>query len=116
MKVTTALSIVLALPIAGAAYGQMDAMQDMGHHGMNMPAPAAAAVMTHQAAAMVKAVDPAKGRVTLAHDAIKTLNWPAMTMAFSVKDRSLLDKLVVGKQVQVTLKQEGTDFVVVAVK
>lgn len=98
MKVTTALSIVLALPVAGAAYGQTESMQDMRHHSMNMPAPAAA-VMTYQATAMVKAVDLAKGRVTLAHDAIKTLNWPAMTMAFSVKDSSLLDKLIVGKQV-----------------
>ncbi|WP_395400951.1 copper-binding protein [Pseudoduganella sp. UC29_106] len=64
-----------------------------------------AKMMTHQATAVVKAIDPAAGKVTLAHEAIKSLNWPAMTMAFAVKDKMLLDKLAVGKQVRVELKK-----------
>lgn len=116
MKVIPIFLCVLTLPIASFAYGQMDATQDMGHQGMKMAAPADAAVMTHQATGMVKAVDPVKGSVTLAHGAIKSLNWPAMTMAFPVKEKNLLDKLVVGKEVQVELKKEGANYVVVAVK
>jgi Cu(I)/Ag(I) efflux system protein CusF len=41
--------------------------------------------VTYQAAAVVKQVDAANGKVTLAHEAVKSLNWPAMTMGFAVK-------------------------------
>lgn len=75
-----------------------------------------AKAMTHKAVAVVKEVDAANGKVTLAHEAVKSLNWPAMTMGFPVKDKMLLDKLAVGKKVNVELKKEGSDYVVTAVK
>lgn len=75
-----------------------------------------AKAMTHKAVAVVKEVDAANGKVTLAHEAVKSLNWPAMTMGFAVKDKMLLDKLAVGKKVNVELKKEGSDYVVTAVK
>jgi Cu(I)/Ag(I) efflux system protein CusF len=71
---------------------------------------------THAAVAVVKNVDVANGKVTLAHEAISSLKWPAMTMAFAVKDKTLFDKLAVGKKVDVELMKEGKDYVVVAVK
>lgn len=72
--------------------------------------------MTHTAIAVVKAVDPANGKVTLAHGPVKSLNWPAMTMGFAVKDKTLLDKLAVGKKVKVEFAKEGTDYIVTSVK
>ena len=75
-----------------------------------------AMTMTHKTNAVVKDVDAANGKVTLAHKAVKSLNWPAMTMAFSVKEKSLFNKLVVGKKVNVEFKKEGADYVVTAVK
>lgn len=75
-----------------------------------------AKAMTHQATAVVKSVDAANGKVTLAHDPVKSLNWPAMTMGFAVKDKMLLDKLAVGKKVNVEFMKEGADYVVTAVK
>ena len=71
---------------------------------------------THKAVAVVKGIDVAKGKVMLAHEPVKSLNWPAMTMAFAVKDKMLLDKLTVGKKVNVEFKKEGSDYVVTAVK
>ena len=71
---------------------------------------------THRAVAVVKMVDRAHGKVTLSHEAIASLKWPAMTMAFSVKDESLFDKLAAGKQVNVQLAKQGTEYVVFAVK
>ena len=80
-------------------------------------ASAGAAGMTmHQADAVVKAVDAAAGKVTLAHEPVKSLGWPAMTMGFAVKDKALFDKLVVGQKVHVELKKEGADYVVTSVK
>jgi Cu/Ag efflux protein CusF len=75
-----------------------------------------AKAMTHKAVAVVKEVDAANGKVTLAHEAVKSLNWPPMTMGFTVKDKMLLDKLTVDKKVNVEFKKEGSDYVVTAVK
>lgn len=75
-----------------------------------------AKAVTHQATAVVKAVDTDKGKVTLAHEPVKSLKWPAMTMGFTVKDKTLFDKLAVGKKVHVEFVQQGTDYVVTAVK
>lgn len=70
---------------------------------------------THQAVAIVKEVDAASGKVVLDHEPVKSLQWPAMTMSFLVKDKKLFDKLTVGKKVNVKLKQQGADYVVTAV-
>ncbi|OGS97776.1 MAG: hypothetical protein A3K04_02290 [Gallionellales bacterium RBG_16_56_9] len=75
-----------------------------------------AKTVTHTATAVVKNVDTANGKVTLAHDPVKSLNWPAMTMSFAVQDKVLLDKLAVGKKVNVEFIQQGSEYVVTAVK
>ena len=72
--------------------------------------------MTHKADAVVKDVDAANGKVTLAHEPVKSLGWPAMTMGFAVKDKMLLDKLAVDKKVHVEFKKQGDDYVITAVK
>ena len=71
---------------------------------------------THQADAVVKAVDVAGGKVTLAHEPVKSLGWPAMTMGFAVKDKALFDKLVVGQKVHVEFRKQGADYVVIQAK
>lgn len=76
----------------------------------------AKAIASHAATGIVKAVDPAKGTVTLAHEPVKSLNWPAMTMSFAVKDKKLFDKLAVDKTVNVEFVQQGGRYVVTAVK
>ncbi len=71
---------------------------------------------THNAVGVVKAVDQAKGSVTFAHEPVKSLNWPSMTMACQVKDKSLLDKLPQGKKVSFEFVQQGKEYVVTAIK
>lgn len=63
-------------------------------------APATAAV---QGTGIVKTVDLKGGSVTIAHDAIKSLKWPAMTMPFKVTHPALLEQLPAGSRVQFTL-------------
>ena len=70
----------------------------------------------HNAVGVVKNVDPAKSTVTLSHDPVKSLNWPAMTMGFTVKDKTLLDKLAVDKKVEFEFVQQGKDNVITSVK
>ncbi len=70
----------------------------------------------HQASASVKSVDAKSDTITLDHGPVPSMNWPAMTMAFKVRDKSLLDKLAVGKKVDVEFVQEGKDYVITSVK
>jgi Cu(I)/Ag(I) efflux system protein CusF len=75
-----------------------------------------ARVVTHHAIAVVQKIDRANGKVTLAHEPVQSLNWPAMTMDFSVKRKNLFDKLPVGHKVDVEFQQDGNDYVVTSVK
>jgi len=114
MKQFVALSLVLALSIAVPAVSHAQAG---GTEGTDMSKkPVAETQAAHKATGVVKKVDPKSGSVTLAHDPVKSLNWPAMTMGFQVKDKALLDKLQPGKKIEFEFVQQGKDYVVTAVK
>jgi Cu(I)/Ag(I) efflux system protein CusF len=127
MKITSTIALVLALSASGFAMAQSGGMNHASMPGMqhsDMPTaeagkngPADAQKMQmHQAVAVVKSVNPAKGSVMLAHEAIPSLNLPAMTMGFVVKESKLFDKLAVGSKVNIDIMKQGSDYVVMAVK
>ncbi|HXF65735.1 MAG TPA: copper-binding protein [Burkholderiales bacterium] len=66
----------------------------------------AAAQPTHQGSGIVKKVDPARESITLAHDPIRSLNWPAMTMDFRVRDKDKLAALKPGQKIAFELVEE----------
>lgn len=109
-------AFVLATTLAPATFAQqkMDAMKstDMS----KMPAASAPTSMSHQATGIVKKLDTKAGLVTLAHEPVKSMNWPAMTMGFMVKDKMLYDKLGVGKKVDFEFVQGKNGYEVTAVK
>lgn len=124
MKLNAIVSLTLALSVSSLALAQSGGMGNMGmkdmdmkgmDHGRSTPSKSSK-VKIHQATAVVQAVDMGKGAVTLAHDPVKSLNWPAMTMQFSVKDKALFDKLAVNKKVNVKFVQQGSDYVITSVK
>jgi Cu(I)/Ag(I) efflux system protein CusF len=143
MKTTATLSLIIALSASGIALaqpGEMNGMKDQGMKCMDMKgmkgmegmdmknmdmdkcmkmmggSDKAAAGEVHETSAVVKKADPEKGTVTLAHEPVGTLSWPAMTMAFQVKDKALFDKLNTGKKVDVEFVKDSTDYVVTSVK
>ncbi len=124
MKPIAILSVLLALSASGTALAQSASTKNMDMKGMdmktmpmdNMSSSATAKVATHQATGVVKAVDTTKGTVTLAHGPVKSLNWPAMTMTFVVKDKVFFDKLSVDKKATIDFAKQGTDYVVTSVK
>jgi len=65
---------------------------------------AASADDTVQGTGVVKSVDAAAGKLTISHDPIKAISWPAMTMGFKVADPKILAGLSAGKKIQFTLK------------
>ena len=70
----------------------------------------------HKGTGTVQKIDAAKGTVTLAHGPVKTMNWPAMTMTFEVKDKAMLDKIKQGGKVEFGFVQSGKDHVVTEIK
>jgi len=94
-------AIVLALA-ASFALTTAAAAQHAGHgdHAGQAAAPVAGTV---EGVGVVKKVDAKAGTVTLAHDPIKALNWPAMVMPFKVADKALLGQMKVGAKIRFQL-------------
>lgn len=129
--VIAAIAMSIVVPASWAQSGGMGGMggkggmdmkdMDMGKHKQGndkqgkAPANASQAKL-HKGAGTVTAVDNAKGKVTIAHGPVPTLKWPAMTMAFGVKDKALLEKLSTGKQVEFEFIQQGSDYTITAAK
>ena len=87
MKTMTRYALILTLALAAASG-------------------ATVAQSPHPATGVVKKVDATKGTVTLAHDPVKSLNWPAMTMDFHVRDKASLATLKPGQKIEFELIEE----------
>ena len=83
-------------------------------HAQAAAAPALASAHAIHAVGVVRAVDAAQARVTVAHEPIESLGWPGMTMAFRVGDPKLLGTLVPGKKIRFAFVQQGAAYVITA--
>ena len=101
MKQSVLLPLVLALALTVPA---------MGH------AQSTTQGTIHKGVGVVKRVDSAKGTITLDHESVKSLNWPGMTMSFTVKDKALLDKVQPGNKLEFEFVQQGKDYQITSVK
>lgn len=68
---------------------------------------------THFAVGVVQQADRAARVVTLAHEPVASVNWPAMTMQFAVADAALFDRLSAGRQVAFEFVERGGDYRIV---
>jgi Cu(I)/Ag(I) efflux system periplasmic protein CusF len=66
----------------------------------------------YKASGTVTKIDPAAGRVTIAHGPVQALKWPAMSMTFGVKDKALLGRAQPGKKVEFEFEKQGSDYVI----
>ena len=110
----TAVALAASVSSSITLAQKMDGMKgmDMGkEHAASAPM-----AMTHHATGVVKKLDPKAGVVSVEHEPVKSLNWPAMTMGFHVTDKGLLDKFAVGKKVEFDFEQKSQGYVVTAVK
>ncbi|MFK2902859.1 copper-binding protein [Dyella ginsengisoli] len=94
-----------------AAFAQQTDPNMPGMAGMHMAKSTQA-----QGVGIVKATDTAKGTITLQHQAIAAIGWPAMTMTFKVDPPTLLAKVKVGEKVQFTLHPDGMASTVTAIR
>ena len=116
MRRIATLPLVLAI-LATPAVAQTSGMNRMDMKGMEKNAASEIAAGTaHRGTGVVKKVDSASGNITIAHEPIKTLGWPAMTMSFKAKDPMLLSEAKPGDHVQFTVVQSGKDYVITSIK
>ncbi len=73
---------------------------------------AAAGAAAESTEAEVRKIDRDAGKVTLKHGAIRHLDMPPMTMAFPVRDRTMLDALQPGDKVRFRVSKDGGKHVV----
>ena len=114
MKSTHMILALTGALIATAAYANPPPMDPNmpGMAGMQHGAKATEA----QGVGVIRAIDTAQGTITLEHQAIASIGWPAMTMKFKVASAELLQGLKVGEKVQFTLHPAGTASTVTAIK
>ena len=88
-----------------------DTSMDMNMKGMDMKSmKMEAAPVTHHGTGTVRKIDA--GMVTLSHGPIASLNWPAMTMSFKLKDAALARGIRAGDVVDFELVRSDSDYVV----
>ncbi len=63
----------------------------------------------------IEAIDRERGQVTIAHDAVPTLNWPAASMTFEAL-REQLEGLAVGDRVRIGFQEEGGQAALVSIE
>lgn len=85
-----------SLPVDETAFADGSRRHDTSHASAQMPS----------GTGQVAAVDRTGGQVTLAHDPIPVLGWPAMTMGFKVMDVQQLDALKPGDRVRFELTSD----------
>lgn len=73
----------------------------------------AASPAAHQASGRVTALGGAT--ITIAHGAVASLQWPAMTMTFALERPELARSIAVGETVSFRFRQEGSRYVIVEI-
>ena len=126
---TVSLLVVLSAVVSTVALAQTTDMNKPGTKSMDMKSMDSKAMdmkgmgmdkqtasTTHDGTGVVKSINAADGVVTVAHEPIKSLSWPSMTMGFKVKDKTLLNQVKPGDKVQFTFVQTGRDYVITNIK
>ncbi|MBL8308800.1 MAG: copper-binding protein [Burkholderiales bacterium] len=101
------LTTLFTVPMIATA---QDQKTHQGHHEATKPT--ATTDTSDMTNAEVRKVDKAAKKITLKHEAIKSLDMPGMTMVFQVVDTALLDKVQAGDKVKFKAKQDGSAYVV----
>ncbi len=116
MKFAETLSIT-AIAFASLAYAAAaPAQQSQSMPGMDMKQSAPAAQANeHHASGTVKSVNREKGTVSIAHGAIASLNWPAMTMTFKASPE-MLEALKPGSPVDFSFVQSGRNYTITSIE
>lgn len=89
----------------------MQGMDMKGMQGGQSAKPGNAQV--HQGQGTVTKIDAKSGKIGIKHGPIATMNWPAMTMDFTVEDKTALKKFKPGDKIAFDMRAAGAGQYVV---
>ncbi|MFY9315391.1 MAG: copper-binding protein [Burkholderiales bacterium] len=108
---------VLAVPLAHPQSSGMGGMEMKGDmQGMDMKSEKKGKSQPHKGSGTVSKVDSDKGTITIAHDPVESMKWPAMTMTFKVRDKAMLNEVKQGEKVEFDFVQSGKDYTITQMK
>ena len=108
----TRKSLLIAASILGAALAFQAGADDSHKHlatNEGKPVAAASAGLTD---GEVRSIDKAGGKVTIKHGPMPKFDMPAMTMAYRVKDKAMLENLKPGDKIKFDVDGVGGEFTV----
>ncbi|WP_062639225.1 copper-binding protein [Caballeronia arationis] len=94
-KTFVSIALGFALTTSGAAF----AAGEMGNMDMSNGAKQGGAANPSMSHGEVKKVDTASGKLTIKHGPLENLGMDGMTMAFKVKDPTMLSQVKVGDKI-----------------
>lgn len=107
----------LIVPIALiAAACSPPAQQDAAKGEMNMPETTASVAGPIAGVGTVTAVDAGAGTISLDHEPIAAISWPAMSMQFTAENPAILQGIAVGDRVSFEIKSATETSVITAVQ
>lgn len=80
--------------------GNMNMQQDMSTENMQM----------HKGHGVVNKINARAGKLNISHEAIASMNWPKMTMDFTVENKADLEAIKPGMAVDFELTQKGKSY------
>ena len=104
-------ALVFATLLAGAA-GAQAASHAGAPTGMAAPKKMLAPTTADMAEGEIRKIDVENKKITIKHGVIKSLDMPAMTMVFAVKDAALLEQVKAGDKVRFRAEAAGGSAVV----
>ena len=107
-----------ALLLAGISIsGMAEDMSGMDMKGMDMKGmnQSGNKAQSYRTTGIIKKLDKQGRRVTIAHQPVEALGWPAMTMTFSVEDSNLLGKLRPGERIGFEFIKRGNGYLITGV-
>jgi Cu/Ag efflux protein CusF len=108
MKHTILFAAILAAGLPPAALAQTD---HSGHHAGAQVAQAATL-----ADGEIRRVDKEAKKLTIKHGPLPSLDMPAMTMVFQVKDAAMLDQVKAGDKVKFAAEKLGGAYTVTRIE
>lgn len=104
------LKLTLFSLLSGVVAFNSLAAQDHGGHATTTAQPSASENTQQTIISTkgeVKLIDLENQKVTIAHEPIPAINWPAMTMRFTFEDPSMINHVQIGNQVELDFVQQG---------
>jgi Cu(I)/Ag(I) efflux system protein CusF len=115
MKKIRLLFLVAALSTL-AACGRDDAPSASNMPAATQPPAAGQPAAENRGMGVVQSVDTANGSLTIAHEPIPALGWPAMRMAFKVDRPQVLEDVEAGERIEFTLRGRDMSAVVTSIE